>query len=95
MKVSREILDALRETGLPFEVRDGGKHLKLYMNEKMIGVVSKRPDNFGTRGNRNTIARIKRWAKIMKATDVNTARKSVDGSHAQTLSGNVEAGKDL
>lgn len=39
-KTEREIEDALRATGLPFEIRNGKKHKKVFLAGKLISVFS-------------------------------------------------------
>jgi hypothetical protein len=40
-KVPRQIAEALAECGLPSECRMGKKHIKVYVNGRMVGVVSR------------------------------------------------------
>lgn len=39
-KGMRRTLECLKATGLPYEVKPGGSHLKVYLAGKMIGVLS-------------------------------------------------------
>ena len=36
----RRTVECLKATGLPYEVKPGGSHLKVYLAGKMIGVLS-------------------------------------------------------
>ena len=39
-KAERAIIAALKATGLPYEIKEGGKHEKIYLAGKFIGVMS-------------------------------------------------------
>lgn len=60
----KELIALMKSTGLPYEVIEGKKHLRLYLGGKCAAVVSRgaRPEQ-GMRGMKNIIAAIKRVAR--------------------------------
>lgn len=42
-KINREVHEALRATGMPFEMKEGGQHIKVYLAGKFIGVLCMNP----------------------------------------------------
>lgn len=58
------IVEALDETGLPWRVEPGRKHRKIFVGEKMIGVVPlKGTGNRNGGDNLNIVAAIRRAAR--------------------------------
>lgn len=54
-----EIIQALRDTGLPWEVKDGKKHHKIILRDRLVAVYSRTRDS-SPRGAKNVIACIRR-----------------------------------
>ncbi len=57
------VIDALNETGLPWQIEPGTKHRKIMVAGKMVGVVSLKGINGHNGDCRNIIAAIKRAAR--------------------------------
>lgn len=60
-KVWREVETALRESGLPWSIKNGKRHHHVFVNDRRVGVMS-----FGSnvgRDAKNLIARIQRLAQ--------------------------------
>jgi hypothetical protein len=60
----KELVALMKSTGLPYEIREGKKHFKLYVGGKCAAVVSRgdRPGQ-GMRGMKNIVAAVKRAAR--------------------------------
>jgi nitrate reductase assembly molybdenum cofactor insertion protein NarJ len=60
----KDLISLMKSTGLPYEVQEGRKHIKLYLGGKFAAVVSRgaKPEQ-GMRGMKNIIAAIKRVAR--------------------------------
>ena len=63
MKVPDMVERALNESGLPWRVVHGRGHLKLYLDDHFIGVVSSRAKDVAKRRTLNLLAQIKRVAR--------------------------------
>jgi hypothetical protein len=60
----KDLIALMKSTGLPYEVIEGKKHLKLYLGGRCAAVVSRgRAPEQGMRGMKNIIAAIKRVAR--------------------------------
>jgi hypothetical protein len=62
MKVDKRILAELEATGLPWDIDAGGKHDKLRLNGKLVGIVSRGCET-SPRALKNTISNIRRASK--------------------------------
>lgn len=68
-QVYREIVRHLEQTHLPFEIRDGGCHRKIYLGGRMVGILPMRARSAlegDGRAMKNVIAQIRRAAKQIK-----------------------------
>lgn len=63
-RLPEDIQQALTDTGLPYEVRPGTKHLKIFLRDHLVGIFPKsgRHSHEG-RGSLNIIAQIRRAAR--------------------------------
>ena len=61
-KLDHKIRVALDDTGLPYDLAAGSRHIKMTLNGKFIGVVSY-ASRLGARDVKNTVARIRKAAK--------------------------------
>jgi len=61
-KLDHKIRDALDDSGLPYDLAAGSRHIKMTLGGKFIGVLSY-TSRQGTRDIKNTIARIRKAAK--------------------------------
>ena len=67
MKPDRTIREALEATGLPFKVVQGKKHLKYFLQDRMVCVCSRSAKaDRGPRGLENVLADIRRAARQLK-----------------------------
>lgn len=66
MRLSKDVLRALEESGQPWRVDKGSRHLKLIVNEQFVGIMPLRGYGGGVRAERNIIAQIRRAAKGLK-----------------------------
>lgn len=58
-KARRAVEQALRETGLPYRIENGGRHKKIWLGGRMIGVMHNGSQH-GRRDCRNLLAAIRR-----------------------------------
>lgn len=68
-KVHHKIIEALDETGLPYEVLAGKKHLKVYLAGEMVQVLSRGKrsgDDSSPRQLKNATAHIRRNARRIR-----------------------------
>lgn len=63
MKLPRRVRTALEATGLPWSLEAGGKHIKIRMNGRFIGIAPLGGGHEHDRATRNTIAQIRRAAR--------------------------------
>lgn len=66
MRLPTEISDALqaaRDAGASCKVTVGGKHYKIYVNERMVGVLSKCPKIGGDKPYVNLVSKIRKAVK--------------------------------
>lgn len=66
MKLAAPLRAALDETGLPWSLNKGGRHYKLVLAGRLVGVVPFGVMNERDRATRNTIAQIKRAARQLQ-----------------------------
>lgn len=63
------ILTALTETGLPFELQDGGRHFKIRLAGRFIGILPRNGSSeaYGnTCASKNLVAQVRRAAREIK-----------------------------
>jgi hypothetical protein len=60
MKVDRQVARALDETGLPWEVISGKKHLKIMVNNRLVGILPHGTNSGGPRAIKNCLSNIRR-----------------------------------
>lgn len=58
--IPKEVQQALDETGLPYTIEEGTRHLKIKVAGHLVGVLPHKIRNQGGRGQRNVIAQIRR-----------------------------------
>lgn len=64
MSLPKPIEQALEATGLPWSIEAGGKHLKLRVNGRLAGILSRGSKRESDqRAVRNTVAQIRRAAR--------------------------------
>lgn len=63
MKLLATIRSALEATGLPWSLEPGGKHIKIKVNGRLVGILPRGSARDRDRANLNTIAQIKRTAR--------------------------------
>lgn len=62
-KTEREIRNALLDTGLNYEIVNGGKHKKIFLNGRLVGIYNgNHNSNPSSRRSRNLMAQINRRA---------------------------------
>lgn len=64
MKLDPPIERALEETGLPYEITRGGKHYKIKLSGRLVGVFGIAARS--ARAEKNIVAQIRRAAKEMQ-----------------------------
>jgi hypothetical protein len=62
-RIDPEIVAALEDTGKPFAFERGGKHLKIKLDGRLVGVLSNGAATKNWREIKNTIAQIRRAAR--------------------------------
>lgn len=62
IKGDEKVLQALRETGLPWAIEPGHGHNKIRLCGRLVGVMGARKNGSGPRANRNVIQQIRRAA---------------------------------
>lgn len=63
MRLPGRILAALKATGKPWTLERGGKHIKIRMAGRFVGILPLGGANEADRATRNTIAQIRRAAR--------------------------------
>ena len=66
-KTERAIISALKATGLPYEIKEGGKHEKIYLAGKFIGVMSNAGNSGRGRDEKGILCAIKRRLRELEA----------------------------
>jgi hypothetical protein len=62
MKPQREVLAALEETGLPWEITNGGRHAHIRVAGRLAGILPRGSGSVDQRAVKNCIAQIRRKA---------------------------------
>jgi hypothetical protein len=65
-KGMRRTLECLKGTGLPFEIKPGGSHFKVYVAGKMVGVLSYCGNSGARRDTREIETRIRQRAEELQ-----------------------------
>lgn len=60
MNVPKDVLAALEAKGRPWEIVEGGRHQKIKIEGRLVGVLPKKSNNEGGRARKNVIAQIRR-----------------------------------
>lgn len=67
MRIPKDVVQALEATQLPWEIKDGGKHFKITLSGRMVGILPKGTSrNEGGRALLNLLGQIRRAAKQIR-----------------------------
>ena len=66
LKLDKSIRGALDATGLPWTIEDGGKHCKIRLAGRLVGVFSKGKNDKFARTVLNTISNIRRLERELR-----------------------------
>lgn len=67
MKIDPILQRAIDESGLPFRLEEGKRHVKLMLGGEMVTVFSRRPDERGGRAVKNLLGHIRRKVRQVKS----------------------------
>lgn len=69
MKIPKDVEAALLATGRPWSIKLGKRHLKLMMDERLVGILPRGHSDraVGVRSELNVISQIRRAAKTVSA----------------------------
>lgn len=67
MKINGAVRDALEATGLPYELVNGSRHIKIVLAGRLAGILPRRDaKDPGSRAMKNTVAQIRRIEKEIR-----------------------------
>lgn len=66
MKIPDRVEQALEDSGKPWRIEHGSRHLKIIVADQFVGILPLKGSNAGYRAEKNVIAQIRRAAKGLK-----------------------------
>lgn len=64
MNLPRDIVSELESTGLPWRAERGSKHIKLFVADRLTGILPRRVKSVEGRGHKNVCAQIRRAGRL-------------------------------
>jgi hypothetical protein len=83
IRLPKEIAEVLEEVGIPYEVKLGGRHMKIMSGGHLLGIMSKGGKGGREVGNRsilNLVHQIRRFARERSSIDSGSGLKDTEGA---------------